>query len=139
MKKWLFLTFFALPGVYLASAPRNTGPYQEGTAESIARGKDVYTTNCLGCHQIQGEGLTGVYPPLAKSDHLTKDMTASITILLKGQKEEITVNGTKYSLPMAPTNHLSDQQIADVLNYIGNSWGNQFNTVTPDQVKSKRE
>ncbi|HJZ41066.1 MAG TPA: cytochrome c [Bacteroidales bacterium] len=144
MKKLLLLSLIALLCVYWINAPLPVGTEtdsieQDGIAQRIERGMDVYSTYCLSCHQANGEGLTGVYPPLAKSDHLSKDQSASIVILLKGQNEEITVNGTKYSLPMAPLNYLTDQQIADVLNYMGNSWGNKFNTVTPAMVKSKRD
>jgi len=49
------------------------------------------------------------------------------------------VNGIKYNIPMAPVSHLSDQEIADVLNYIGSSWGNTFNRVTPAEVKAQRK
>jgi mono/diheme cytochrome c family protein len=144
MKKLLLLSIIAISGVYWINAPFHAGigtdgTEQDGIAQSIERGKDVYTTYCLSCHQANGEGLTGVYPPLANSDHLAKDQLASIDIMLKGQHEEITVNGTKYSLPMAPLNYLTDQQIADVLNYMGNSWGNKFNQVTPAMVKSRRD
>ena len=119
--------------------PGHPGARQEVPAESISRGKNIYAAQCLSCHQLNGEGLSGVYPPLAKSDHLTKDQTKSITILLKGQNETITVNGIKYNIPMAPVNHLSDQEITDVLNYIGTSWGNTFNRVTPAEVKAQRK
>lgn len=115
------------------------GVFQEIPAESISRGKDIYAAQCLSCHQMNGEGLAGVYPPLSKSDHLTKDQSSSITVLLKGQSEPITVNGIKYSIPMAPMNQLSDQEIADVLNYIGTSWGNDFKGVTAAEVKAKRK
>lgn len=144
MKKLLLLSIIAIPCVYMInpSLPAGVGTGgtgQDGIAQSIERGKDVYAANCLSCHQANGEGLSGVYPPLANSDHLAKDQLASIDILLKGQNEEITVNGTKYNIPMAPVNYLTDQQIADVLNYMGNSWGNKFNPVTPAMVKSKRD
>ena len=144
LKTPLLLCIIALPCIFWISTPVPVGSaqdtsLQDGLSQSIDRGKDVYTTYCISCHQTNGEGLTGVYPPLANSDHLSKDQSGSIIILLKGQQEEITVNGMKYKLPMAPLNYLTDQQIADVLNYMGNSWGNKFNAVTPDQVKSKRD
>jgi mono/diheme cytochrome c family protein len=112
---------------------------QDDVAKSIARGKEVYAANCLSCHQISGEGLPGVYPPVAGSDHLSKDQSKNIDILLKGQNEEITVNGQKYAVPMASFSHLTDQQVADVLNYLGNNWGNHLEAVTTGQVKAKRQ
>jgi nitrite reductase (NO-forming) len=138
MKYFLLLIILVLPAMYSAIIPRRLTPSQDEVAKSVERGKEVYTTQCMSCHQANGEGLSGVYPPLAGSDHLTKDQEKSIVIILMGQNEEITVKGIKYSVPMPAMNSLTDQQIADVLNYMGHSWGNQFNVVTPDQVKSKR-
>ncbi len=139
MKYFLFIVALALPGIYSTTISRLPNPSQDEVAQSVERGKEVYTSQCISCHQPNGEGLSGVYPPLAGSDHLSKDQEKSISIILKGQNEEITVKGTKYSVPMPAMNSLTDQQIADVLNYMGRSWGNQFNVVTPSQVKSKRD
>jgi nitrite reductase (NO-forming) len=139
MKNFILLVALALPGIYSISTSRLMSPSQDELAQSVERGKEVYSTQCMSCHQPGGEGLSGVYPPLAGSDHLSKDQDKSISVILDGQNEEITVKATKYSVPMAAMNSLTDQQIADVLNYVGRSWGNQFNTVTPAQVKSKRK
>jgi mono/diheme cytochrome c family protein len=138
MKYFLLILVLALPGIYSTIPSGMMTPSQDELAQSIERGKEVYNSQCMSCHQSNGEGLSGVYPPLAGSDHLTKDQEKSISIILNGQNEEITVKGTKYSVPMAAMNSLTDQQIADVLNYMGHSWGNQFSVVTPAQVKSKR-
>lgn len=138
MKYFLLLLVLTFPVIFNATMHQPIIPPQDDVAKSIERGKEVYTAQCMSCHMANGEGLTGVYPPLAGSDHLTKNQDKSITVILKGQNEEITVNGTKYSVPMAAMNSLTDQQIADVLNYMGRSWGNQFDVVTPAQVKSKR-
>ncbi len=135
----LLLAIVALPAIGILTTASKPETLQDEIKTSMARGKTVYDLNCASCHQTNGEGLPSVYPPLAKSDHLTKDQTTSIGILLSGQNEEITVNGVKYNIPMSAFNHLTDEQIADVLNYIGKSWGNQLNTVTPAQVKSKRK
>ncbi len=139
MKYFLLIISLTLTGIYsmIPSGPLN--PSQDEIARSVERGKEVYTAQCMSCHQANGEGLSGVFPPLAGSDHLTRDQEKSISIILKGQNEEITVNGIKYSVPMAAMNTLTDQEVADVLNYIGRSWGNQFNAVTPAQVKSQRD
>jgi mono/diheme cytochrome c family protein len=139
MKYFSFLWVLALPVLFSATAPESPNPHQDEVAQSVERGREVYNAQCMSCHQQNGEGLSGVYPPLAGSDHLTKDQGKSISIILQGQNEEITVKGTKYTVPMPAMNSLTDQQIADVLNYIGHSWGNQFNAVTPAQVKSKRK
>ena len=109
-------------------------------AESIKRGKEVYVNNCMSCHLEKGDGVKDLYPPLAKADYFTKDPKKAIGIILNGQSEEITVNGKKYSTAMPAQSYLSDQQIADVINYASNSWGNKSKTeIKPDMVKAERK
>jgi mono/diheme cytochrome c family protein len=134
IKKFLFTTSIIFCAFWLLSL-------QDGSpAESIKRGKEVYTNNCLSCHQESGAGIEGLYPPLAKSDYLMKDPKKSIGIILNGQTEEITVNGKKYSTPMPAQNYLTDEQIADVINYTTNSWGNKTKTIIkPEMVKAERK
>ncbi|MEQ8424688.1 MAG: cytochrome c, partial [Cyclobacteriaceae bacterium] len=92
---------------------------------SIARGKDVYTSNCATCHMQKGEGIEGVYPPLAKSDYLMADKKRAIRQVLEGASESMTVNGVQYNGFMNGFNFLNDKEVSDVLNYIRNSWGNK--------------
>jgi mono/diheme cytochrome c family protein len=92
--------------------------------ESMERGNEIYTDFCVSCHLPNGEGVKNVYPPLAKSDYLVKNREASIRGIKFGQQGEITVNGNKYNTPMAALG-LSDDEVADVFNYISNSWGNK--------------
>ena len=103
-------------------------------AESIKRGKSVYTDFCVTCHLENGEGVEYTFPPLAKSDYLTNNREASIRGVKYGQRGEITVNGKVYDNTMMPMG-LEDQEIADVLNYVMNSWGNsQDKPVTEEEV-----
>ena len=107
--------------------------------KSIERGKEAYTTYCQNCHQADGKGTAGAFPPLAKSDFLKKPAKAMIDNILLGQTGETTVNGQKYNGVMPAQNYLSDDQIADILNYVRNSWGNKSAVaVTPAQVKKAR-
>jgi mono/diheme cytochrome c family protein len=106
---------------------------------SIERGKEVYVLECQSCHLAEGEGLPGVYPPVAKTDYLKQPTNFLINIILKGQTGEITVNGTKYNTPMPAQEYLTDEKISDVLNYIRNSWTNKGAAITPAQVKIQRE
>lgn len=108
-------------------------------AESISRGKKVYMSNCLSCHMTNGEGIQGAFPPLAKSDYLMADSIRAIQITLYGKIEAIMVNGVKYQSPGHSFSHLSDEQIADVMNYIRNSWGNNGALIVPEQVATKRK
>lgn len=106
--------------------------------KSMEAGKDIYQGICLACHLNEGQGIGNVFPPLAKSDYLMADLDRSIKILIEGQQGELTVNGKKYNGVM-PAPGLDDQDIADVLNYIRNSWGNKGDkTVTVDQVAKVR-
>jgi len=109
-------------------------------ADSVKRGKDIYATYCVACHQADGKGLESVFPPLAKSDYLMADKKRSIKQVIHGATDPITVNGVKYTTPMMGFPNLSDQQIADVLNYVRNSWGNKAekDIVKPEEVKKAR-
>ena len=108
-------------------------------AKSIERGKGVYTTFCMNCYMQNGKDTLGVYPPLSKSDYLKRSSDTLINIVLEGQSGEIVVNGKTYNGQMLPQNYLSDEQIADVLNYVRNSWGNKMAAITPPQVQALRK
>jgi mono/diheme cytochrome c family protein len=102
--------------------------------ESINRGKLVYDDMCITCHMADGKGVPKAFPPLANSDYLRENQNKSITAVKKGMSGKIVVNGVTYNSVMAPLG-LSDQEVADVVNYINNSWGNNIkNFVTPEKV-----
>jgi mono/diheme cytochrome c family protein len=105
---------------------------------SVVRGKDVYTTQCITCHMEKGEGIEGVYPPLAKSDYLMADKKRTIEQVLYGLTGEIKVNGQTYDGIMTGYD-LTDEEVSDVLNYVRNSFGNKGAAVTPEEVKSSRK
>jgi len=102
--------------------------------ESMQRGKDLYADFCITCHMENGEGVPQVFPPLAKSDYLMENLEASIRGVKYGQSGEIVVNGITYNNMMMPLG-LTDEEVADVMNYILNSWGNQSSqVVTTEEV-----
>ena len=105
---------------------------------SIARGKEIYAAQCVTCHMEQGEGIEGVFPPLAKSDYLMADKKRSIQQILTGVSGEIKVNGVTYNGEMAPLD-LTDEEVSDVLNYVRNSFGNKGPAVTPAEAKAARK
>jgi nitrite reductase (NO-forming) len=105
----------------------------------IEKGKRVYLQNCAMCHQTDGTGLPNVFPPLAQSDYLMADKARSIGIVLHGLSGPITVNGQRYDGVMPPQVMLNDEQIAHVLTFIRNSWGNTGEAVTTEEVKAIRE
>lgn len=107
-------------------------------AERIRAGEVVFNQTCFACHQANGQGMAGIFPPLAKSDYLMQDADRAIGIVLHGLQGEITVNGVKYNQIMTPQN-LTDEQVANVLTFVMNTWGNQGEMITPDRVKRVRD
>jgi nitrite reductase (NO-forming) len=105
----------------------------------IEKGKRVYLQNCAMCHQADGKGLPNVFPPLAQSDFLMADKTRSVGVVLHGLSGPITVNGQRYDGVMPPQVTLNDEQIAHVLTFIRNTWGNTGDAVTVEEVKAIRE
>jgi mono/diheme cytochrome c family protein len=105
---------------------------------SIARGKQIYGTQCVTCHRENGRGVKEVYPPLAESNYLLASKAAPVSVVLNGAKGEITVNGVKYDNEMLSLD-ITDQQVCDVLNYVRNSWGNRGEAITPDDVATLRK
>jgi nitrite reductase (NO-forming) len=134
------IKFLLLGAVALASSSflTFTNSPQFDLKASIARGQDVYATQCMSCHMENGEGIEDAFPPLAKSDYLMKDKKRSIKIILEGQTGEIKVNGKTYNGDM-PALDLSDQEVSDVLNYVRNTWSNKGEAVTPEEVKALRK
>jgi nitrite reductase (NO-forming) len=102
-------------------------------AEKIESGNQIYTKTCFACHQANGEGIANAFPPLANSDYLNEDVKRAIAIVLHGKTGEITVNGAKYNSIMTKQT-LTDDEIADVLTYVYNSWGNNKSNVTATMV-----
>lgn len=103
-------------------------------SEKIERGKVIYSQNCLACHQQAGTGIPGVFPPLASSDYLNADPKRAIKIVKHGLNGKIVVNGQTYNSMMPPQN-ISDADVANVLTYIYNNWGNNKTEVTTQMVK----
>ena len=118
-------------GAAKAVTPKRT------VAEKIKIGKQIFGTTCFACHQSEGQGIPSTFPPLAKSDYLNTDSKRAIKTILHGLSGEITVNGKKYNNVM-PSQNLTDDEIANVMTYIYNSWGNNKTDVTPEMVKSLR-
>jgi len=104
---------------------------------SIARGKDVYSQQCVACHQADGMGVEGTNPSLVKTKYVLGDKAALVRIILKGM-QGVTIDDERYRNVMAPHVDLTDQQIADVLTYVRNSFGNKASVVTAAEVKAIR-
>lgn len=101
--------------------------------ERIAAGRRVYSQTCHACHQPDGNGVPGSFPPLAGSDFLNTSPQIAISIVLNGLTGEIVVNGEKYNAVM-PALKLSDDDIANVLTYVYSQWGNAGHVITAEDV-----
>lgn len=107
--------------------------------QSIERGRMIYNKYCLTCHQADGGGVPNMNPPLIKTTYVNGDKNRLITIVIRGLDEEIEINGDTYSNPMPAHNFLKDQEIADVLTFIRNNFGNKASPVTGAEVKKNRK
>ncbi len=114
-----------------------TASTKRTVADKIRIGKEIYGTTCFACHQSDGQGIAGAFPPLAKSDYLNSDSKRALKTILHGLSGEVTVNGKKFNSIM-PAQNLSDDEIANVMTYIYNSWGNNKTEVTNEMVKAQR-
>jgi len=106
--------------------------------EQIEAGKALFQGTCSVCHQPDGAGMEGVFPPLAGSDFLAANPRQAIQILLQGRKGKITVNAKTYDSVMPPMSQLNDDEIANILTYVLNSWGNPGGHIDMDEVRKMR-
>ncbi|MGD1894696.1 MAG: c-type cytochrome [Cyclobacteriaceae bacterium] len=132
---YAFISIFSWPDAKDYTPSPLTEPDLE---ESIKLGEAIYQGYCLACHMNEGEGLPGAFPPLAKSDYLMADKERSIRQVMHGSEGEMVVNGETYNGVMPPQ-PLSDEEIAHVLNFVRNSWGNEGEVVTFAEVKAIRD
>ena len=105
----------------------------------IKEGKLVYEKYCLACHQTNGAGVPGMYPPLGNSDRVVGNKDSLIHVVLCGLTGEIEINGDVYNNEMPAHNYLSDEQIADVLTYIRSEFSNNAGSVSTEEVKKLRD
>jgi cytochrome c553 len=112
----------------------------ETLSNSIERGRLLYEDFCVRCHMPDGKGQKDIIPPIAKSDFLFKHMEESIKALKFGGIDgEIIVNGVKYNSRMEKMG-LYDDEIADIMNFTLNSWGNKYDKIIKeDYVKSLKK
>lgn len=105
---------------------------------SLTRGKIVYTQICIACHMADGGGVPNMNPPIIKTSYVLGDKSTLIKIVLNGFKEDVDINGQKFSNNMTPHNDLTDMQISDVLTFVRKSFGNNASAVTAAEVKKVR-
>ena len=105
--------------------------------DSATRGRELYERNCLQCHQANGAGVRGIFPPLAGREWSAREIERAIRVVCEGAAGPVTVNGVTYDGVMPPV-VLGDGAIAEVLTHVLNSWGNPGGRVTGRQVREVR-
>ena len=110
------------------------------TEVSIVRGKKIYTQYCLSCHQVNGSGVPMLNPPLKNTAYVLGEESRLIHIVMYGFRDGVQINGDSYTNPMPPLGaRLKDEEIADVLTYVRNSFGNKASGISTDQVRALRK
>jgi nitrite reductase (NO-forming) len=106
--------------------------------EQIKAGEQLFAGTCSVCHQATGQGLPGVFPPLAKSDLLAATPMRITSIITHGLTGKVTVNGTEYNSVMPPMAQLTDDEVANIATYVLNTWGNPGGRVTKEDAAKAR-
>ncbi len=114
-------------------------PSTQAAAGGAVDGGAIFAANCAACHQANGEGLPGVFPPLAGSEWVTGEPKVLANILLHGITGDIEVKGATYAGMMPPFPQLSDAEIAGVLTHIRSTWGNQAEAIDASLIATERE
>ena len=106
--------------------------------QAIEQGKTVYGQYCVACHQADGKGVAGAFPPLIKTEWVEGEKEKLITLVLNGMQGPITVNGEEYNNVMPPHGFLSDEDIAATLTYVRQAFGNDASEITTAEVTEVR-
>jgi mono/diheme cytochrome c family protein len=138
MKAKMILSVFMTIGAALLLFAKQQ-PSAVDIKKSIENGRTIYTTRCLTCHQKDGGGVPHLNAPLdGATAVIGNDKAKLIKIVLKGMTDRVEIDGEYYSNNMTPHGDLKDQQVADVLTFVRNSWTNKASAVTAAEVKAAR-
>jgi mono/diheme cytochrome c family protein len=143
IKRSLFIIAVTI-SVFVMAQTKKTAHAKKPAASSnsksavLARGEKVYKISCITCHQIDANGVPYLNPPLVKTTFVLGDKKKLIHIVIKGKTDPVEIDGVTYTNPMPAQVQLTDQQIADVLSYVRNNFGNKASLVTAAEVKSVR-
>lgn len=147
VKKFFIFVFFSLASMFMYAQKKKVSVapathkvnVAAGLPASLKRGKAVYATYCLSCHQADGGGVPNLNPPLIQTSYVLGDKYALIKIVLNGFQDRIDIDGESFSNNMPPLKSLKDQQIADVLTYIRNNFGNKASAINAQDVQKARK
>jgi len=125
-------------GIRVAEQQGVAPPAASNMSQRVELGAGIFANNCQACHQATGEGIADAFPPLAKSDFLNADKERVIKSVVAGLQGKIRVNGKDFDGVM-PAWKLPDEDIANVITFVYNAWGNSRQEVTPEEVKTIRQ
>ena len=138
-----FLLFVLFVGTHWFAQPQSearSAVTVDPTIEAAVDGADIYASRCQTCHQSNGQGVPGVFPPVDGAAWVTGDKGRLIRIILNGMTGEVKVKGTTYSGSMPPWGtFLDDEQVAQVATYVRQNWSNDASEVTAEEVAAVRK
>ncbi len=135
----IYLSDKASSSTAVAAAAKSLQTGELTLEQQVAAGKTLYMGTCSTCHQVDGKGIVGVFPPLAGSDFLMANERRSVEIVLNGLTGPVVVNGASYNSVMPPMSQLNDDEVANILTYVRNNLGNRGgDRVTRDEVARVR-
>jgi len=139
MIKIVLIAGFALSSLVLMAQTKKVASTGNSSmlASSLLSGKKVFTQNCLSCHMSDGGGVANMNPSLIQSSYVLGDKPKIISVLLNGLSH-VEIDGDNYQNVMPSHSFLSDRQIADVLTYVRNSFGNKASQISEKEVKALR-
>jgi nitrite reductase (NO-forming) len=135
----VYLSDKAAPSDAIGNAASGAEQGKLTKEQQIAAGKTLFMGTCSACHQAEGQGIPRAFPPLAKSEYLMADKKRSIQIVVNGLTGPVTVGGAEFNSVMPPLSHLPDDDIANILTYVRNAWGNSGDAVSRAEVTGVRE
>lgn len=127
----LMMYFAGAPAVKAEAATSKTLTFQD---TKYPKGKKIYEEKCIVCHQANGQGIKGAFPPLDNADYLLEDKVRAVEQVLNGSNEVMVVNGVTYKTPMPPQVDNKEDAVA-VINYVLNAWSNDGGTVSMEDVE----
>lgn len=144
MKKIIILGFLLTPfGLLMGNTSKNAAKEKTDSVNEIQQsktgGEKVFKKYCISCHMADGGGVPHMNPPLIQTTYVLGNKEELIKIILNGFDKNVEIEGETFTNKMPPLkNILKDQQIADVLTYVRNNFGNKASAVTTAEVKAVR-
>jgi len=130
------ISIFSICAVVLIIGNACQGEEEIKKAQFFTNGKSLYTSNCENCHGQNGEGLSNLYPPLTDTSFLRNHQSRLACFVKYGIATQLEVDNRKFDTKMPANNHLTDQEIAYILTYIGNSFGNKLGLISTEEVSA---